>query len=1087
MSNSFITNQDRLLSDIINGILPKSDAVDILVGYFYFSGYAQLADKLSDKHLRILVGLDIDVHISNRVREIEELVVWEHTRSKVREEYFNNLVKLINDTDNTDTDEAVRLFRQFQQKIYNGTLEIRKTEDPCHAKMYLFAYNEINNEGGEQPGDVITGSSNLSYQGLGGRTEINVRFTDKDKYNEGKEIFEDLWAKAIRIVDSSTIGQWKDKVVERVWIDKLFRPYRLYLRVLDEYFNIPSMDNVRSPHDITDGKFYNLKYQTDAVQLALKAIETHNGAIIADVVGLGKSIIASTIAHNLRLRTIVVSPPHLKPGWDAYKDEFGFTGTVFSPGKISEALAHYNELKKPDEQFLIIVDEAHRYRNEYTEDYAMLHNLCQGNKVVLLTATPFNNAPSDIYSMLKLFQIPTKSTLKTVENLSVEFRELISQYKELRELQRKGKLSKSEVKESTSKIARLIRSIIGPLVIRRSRIDLQQIDAYKEDLQTQKIEIVIPQDPVEQSYELGSLKDLYLKTLNLIYGTVLQDNGEPKDDGIYRFQAARYKPVTYVPENKREALAKDIERQTGIDDVNMLIGRQSNVAKFMRRLLVRRFESSVEAFKSSLSFMIESSKNVLKWIDKSGKIPVWKKGGLPDVDDFYESTADGMEEIEEAFEKYTGRGFFVIDMKYVDEQFVYDVKADIKLLESIYKEWFGDNGVISFDPKLTSFIDLIKEKLNSEPQRKLVVFSEFADTVNYLGKALKDAGLPVLKYTSADASSITRQSIHANFDASVKKDSQRDDYAILVATDAISEGYNLHRAGTIFNYDIPYNPTRVIQRIGRINRINKKVFDNLYIYNYFPTEVGESETRTKEISTLKMAMIHAIMGEDTKALTSDEECSAYFRERYRAEIEKSETESWDTPHRKLLESVKGTEEYTEAIKIPHRARTGRRIEKTHNGVILFGKKGEDFVFKIADGSQEPILLSAEEALSLFQAEPEEEPFDVSEQFNGIYQRVKKSLFHSDTENHNDKNILKAIDKLNAIQSKLPEDYFTDLMNALDSESLSGYEVRFINQLKPAEAGKLINEIPSDYLIRILTTEAQVGEGEETIIISEELQ
>ena len=95
MAHSFITNRDRLLSDIITGILPKSDAVDILVGYFYFSGYAHLADKLADKYLRILVGLDIDTRISNRVREVEELVEWQRIRSKVREEYFNNLVRLI--------------------------------------------------------------------------------------------------------------------------------------------------------------------------------------------------------------------------------------------------------------------------------------------------------------------------------------------------------------------------------------------------------------------------------------------------------------------------------------------------------------------------------------------------------------------------------------------------------------------------------------------------------------------------------------------------------------------------------------------------------------------------------------------------------------------------------------------------------------------------------------------------------------------------------------------------------------------------------------------------------------------------------
>lgn len=202
---------------------------------------------------------------------------------------------------------------------------------------------------------------------------------------------------------------------------------------------------------------------------------------------------------------------------------------------------------------------------------------------------------------------------------------------------------------------------------------------------------------------------------------------------------------------------------------------------------------------------------------------------MPDVDDFYESTDDGMAEIEDAFEKYSGKGFFVIDMKFVKNEFINDVKADIALLESIYLEWFGKENIIKFDPKLESFIRLVREKLSNEPNRKLVVFSEFADTANYLGAALKDAGLPALKYTSADATPSMRQTIRNNFDASVKKEMQANDYKVLVATDAISEGYNLHRAGAIFNYDIPYNPTRVIQRIGRINRINKR-FSTTFIF-----------------------------------------------------------------------------------------------------------------------------------------------------------------------------------------------------------------------------------------------------------------
>lgn len=214
MAHSFITNRDRLLSDIITGILPKSDAVDILVGYFYFSGYAHLADKLADKYLRILVGLDIDTRISNRVREVEELVEWQRIRSKVREEYFNNLVRLINETDNTDTDETIKIFRQFQRKIYDGTLEIRKTEDPCHAKMYLFAYNDSNNENGEQPGDVITGSSNLSYQGLqaerksmfGLQTKVNIRKENKSLMSFGQMLFL-LWTKI-----PLTVGKKRSKV-----------------------------------------------------------------------------------------------------------------------------------------------------------------------------------------------------------------------------------------------------------------------------------------------------------------------------------------------------------------------------------------------------------------------------------------------------------------------------------------------------------------------------------------------------------------------------------------------------------------------------------------------------------------------------------------------------------------------------------------------------------------------------------------------------------------------------------------------------------------------------------------------------------
>ena len=1081
MSSNFITNQEKLLSDIINGILPKTCAVDILVGYFYYSGYAEISEQMSDKVVRILVGLDVDIMITKQIREVETFSQTACSREQMKQDYFNKFVSIFNDTDFLDSEKKIRQFKLFYGKLMDGTLEIRKTLDPCHAKMYLFAYNDMMNEGGELPGVVITGSSNLSRQGLSGRIELNARFNDKGDYEEGKRIFDELWSTSVVIADSANLEEWNDKVMRHIWYDKLFPPYLMYIRVLKEYFSIPDDSRLLTPYDITGGKFADLRYQTDAVQLAMKALENHNGAIIADVVGLGKSIIASAVARNLGLRTIIISPPHLMKQWNQYKDDFRFVASVFSSGKIEDALEYYREIVDKDEQMLIIIDEAHRIRNEYTQAYADLHNLCSGNKVLLLTATPFNNRPSDIYSLLKLFQIPSRSTLKTVENLGDTFRELSVRYKKLTKDNKEEDNEDARVQEEIKEISKTIRSIISPLIVRRSRIDLQEIEEYSDDLKRQGIELTIPEPPEELTYDLSGLRNQYMNTLDLI-----SPSEEASSDGVRRYKAARYSPVLYIRDGMSEQLSKELKEKTG-EPLNLLIGRQTNVSKFMRRLLVARFESSVAAFRKSLGYMIESSEHMISWVGKRNKIPIYKKGNLPDVDDFYESTDDGMSEITEAFERYEERGFFEIDMKYVKESFLEDIEADIQLLKDLRRTWFGDENEIREDPKLDSFTALLKKKLSKEPKRKIVVFSSYADTVDYLGEKLAEAGLAVMKYTSNDASQANKNLIRKNFDAGVTKENQTDDYKVLVATDAISEGYNLHRAGTVFNYDIPYNPTRVIQRIGRINRINKKMFSKLYIYNYFPTDVGEHETHTKEISTLKMAMIHAVLGEDTKALTKDEEVQAYFKERFFQELKKDEEASWDTPYRQLLNSLKGTEAYLKALEIPHRARTGRIANGQKEGVLLFGKKGNDYVFMFGTAESEPVRLTAEDALPIFSAAEDELPVENSEKFDAAYQRVKASLFRGGTASQYDKDKLKAIQKVTVMKNKnlLPKDYLEDLKHCLQVDALSGYEVRFINNLKGGNEKSLPKQISPAYLARQLTAQAKVDEGEEQLILSEE--
>ncbi|MFC1782290.1 SNF2-related protein [Planctomycetota bacterium] len=526
--------------------------------------------------MKILVGLEIERDLANRIKEFQIVQEINIARGKIKDNYYKSLVQLFNDTDFFDSQEKQEAFNLFLEKMKDGTLEIRKTLHPNHAKLYIFENKTEFNQGGDYPGTVITGSSNFSRSGLKGRFEINVVSRDARNYHEAYKIFQDLWEEAVAIVDKDHLEEFFSHVVEKVWIDKLPKPFLLYVRVLEEYFPRYRKDLLRLPSEITKGRYINLKYQEDAIRRTLDIIQRHKGVIIADVVGLGKSIIASAVAHNLNFKTIIIAPPHLISQWDDYRYDFEFNAKVYSSGKIDHALDENN----PDEEKLIIIDEAHKYRNALTADYANLHQLCQRNKVMLLSATPFNNRPQDVFSMVKLFQIPARSTIQTVDNLSYQFIVLIREYKKIMEIQKKKTGSAAMIAAKVKQIAGEIRDILSPLVIRRSRLDLQEIEEYREDLERQEIEFPQVHDPEILEYDLGDLSDLYEETLETI---------APEDEEA-GFIGARYMPTSYIKnfDKYRQRIAEDM----GIDE-NLLKQTQINLAKFMKRLLVRRFESSI--------------------------------------------------------------------------------------------------------------------------------------------------------------------------------------------------------------------------------------------------------------------------------------------------------------------------------------------------------------------------------------------------------------------------------------------------------------------------------------------------------------
>lgn len=1091
---SIIDNRNKTMLDSLKNSLKQAESVDILTAFFYFSGFNALAEELKDKKIRILVGNTIDpsaiADLCNAVKDspdelLETYAVRGYTRlnnSQKKNYYVDSFVELFNKSalaDEFDSTDSQVIFKMFLDKIADGTLEIRLTATPNHAKAYIltnmFEYSCF----GDQKGVVFTGSSNFTYNGLRGQGEMNERFSDNNKYDEYSESFEKLWndSKSIDVCVKDRNQDFINELKKKLWIFAKPTPYQIFIRILFELYASLESNVVKFPYEITDGKFSNLKYQLDAIKYGVDCINKNNGVIIADVVGLGKSVIASAIAHNLDMkRTVIIAPPHLVDQWNDYQQDFGLRGVrVCSSGKIEEL---YNTYAADPNPILYIIDEAHRYRNELSDAYQWLHQLTRShadNKVVLLTATPYNNRPQDLFALIKLFQTPSRSTIHSVDNLGVRFHELIAQYNRLEKEGKKGLTS--EIKYELDQLSQQLRILIDPVIVRRSRIDLQEIKEYAEDLKLQGIQFPQVVGPELVEYDLGEIRPLYLHTLDLLSN---------------KFICARYNPSAYLA--NPDAFLKKYGQLFGESDVRQF---QTNLAMFIKRLLVMRFESSKSAFKSTLTSILSSYENIIKWWGK-GYVPIKKSGYLPDPDD---------EEIQETLDEISSIDELGIDLNKIKkkaipiekslfrEEFIEAVKSDIELLKGIYTEWF-ESDEVGVDPKYSMVKQKITKSLEENKNRKLVVFSTFADTAEYVKEHLERDGFRVLLYTGG-ASQVDRSIVKCNFDASCKPADQANDYDIIVATDALSEGFNLNRAGVIINYDIPYNPTRVVQRIGRINRINKKMFDSIYIYNFFPTDIGEENTLIKGISTLKMLLINNIVGSDTKTLTPDETLQSYFKRRYDEADEESNDRSWDNEYRNIYHSIKHNMDLIDEIhSIPERARIVRKGQK-EACAISFAKRGDNTLFALAyPDVPKAVIVPADKVMDLFSATPEEKGYEYDEELDKKFQILRDEIRKPHPKIRLDKRKSEALDNLQQLLAicSAEKDYITDLIDVIKTyDDLSDGELKYLAALvvRKANAAELVVElkqkIPVHYIIQIKTRVEAIDSQAEIIMFTEDLR
>lgn len=851
---TFFTNElGQSLLGRFKATLKDTKFFDVLVGYFRASGFYQLYESLEDvEKIRILVGLNVDreTYEIMQINEENGTIDFEsHQRTKSI--FQKNLISEIENSRENDEqlEIGIKKFVQFlksdcqaddiepRHKGNGKKLEIRAYPSKnIHAKVYIKRYND--NICHIQHGAVITGSSNFSESGLVANREFNVELKAKTDVDFALNQFEDLWKDAVDISDD-----FIDAVTKKTWLNDSITPYELYLKCIYEYLeeDINLEDNFE-PY-LPKG-FMELRYQKQAATGAKKILETYNGVFLADVVGLGKTFITALLLQQLQGHVLVICPPVLKEYWEESLRDFGVRShKVESLGKLEHILR-----KDISKYKYVVVDEAHRFRNENTQSYADLLDICRGKKVILVSATPLNNSVADIFAQLKLFQSPKNSSIPGVINLERFFNDLKKELKEAKPTVYEDpdghKYTLPEEEENYKRVIKIVSNTIRDKVlkfvmVRRTRSDVKTY--FKDDVSKQNLVFPNIADPDRIIYKFeGNLEKVFNQTIKL----------------LHQFRYTRYIPLLYYNKPLTE-----FEKQ-----------QQRNIGGFMKSILVKRLESSFYAFRKSIERFVESYEKFIKMYQNgtvyvSKKVDVYELLGRDDI--------DGLEQLvkEDKAKEYLKDNFGF----YQGRKFIDDLNFDLEVLKKIQSLWKP----IDEDPKLDKFIEYLKTNPVLKKQ-KLVIFTESKETGDYLYENLNQIFSGKVMFYSSNGGRtanttptlkhfIARDLIKDNYDPNSKN--QVDNIKYLVTTDVLAEGVNLHRSNVLINYDLPWNPTRVLQRAGRVNRLGSK-FTDVHIFNFFPTSQSDQHLGLEANITNKLQMFHYIMGEDAKYLTDGEEISS---------------------------------------------------------------------------------------------------------------------------------------------------------------------------------------------------------------------
>lgn len=977
MSTKFFNNANNTLFDKLKGIASEmADFNQFLAvsGFFRSSGYFKLRKELGDvEKIRILVGINIDDIF--RKHNKNNLFHGDAVKGKkiFEEEYVNDVLT------SHYAPEIEEGILQMREDLNSGRLEMRIHHSKnLHAKFYLCLPKT---HSPHSDGWVIMGSSNISESGLGitqtPRYELNVALKDYDDVAYCKEEFERLWneGEAITINDI-------DSCKRKTYLGYQPTPYEIYIKVLIDTFGDQVEDDftLQLPVGVKD-----LKYQKDAVIQGYQMLLEHNGMFLADVVGLGKTMIATMIAKRFieangkRTNVLVVFPPALEKNWRDTFELFQISRNAqfVSNGSLKKVIEEKANYKAKEEFDLIIVDEAHGFRSDASDKYDDLQKICKSaccnlgllqstqKKVMLLSATPLNNKPDDLLNQLLLFQNSQSCTIDGIPSLTDFFVPYIAQYKKLMNMR-----GNRDITTDIENIYKIIRTrVIDKITIRRTRSNIEKDPFYKADLKAQGIEFPKILAPIELGYEMDkSLEVKFCRALSAISGEKFFNELECEVKEVGFLSYARYRAIEFLLP----------EYSTKYNSGSQI---SKSLATIYKTHMVKRLESSFHAFKCSLSNLLRNTDHMIKMFEEDKVIIA------PDVN-VKSLQAQGME-LDEIIEYITNKkklskDTVVFPASAFKPEFLELLLHDREILESLVQEWDEVTEDPKFDKLLEQFdADLFSPKNNVSG--KLVLFSESVDTLKYLEKEIKQrTGRNDVLLVTADNRQPLAEVISKNFDANNKTDANK--YNIIIASDVLAEGVNLHRSNVIVNYDSPWNATRLMQRIGRVNRIGS-VAKFIYNYVFYPSSRGNKEINLFQNVLTKLQSFHSAYGEDAQIYSSKEIVKQF--ELYNANV----TDIID--HKlALLREVRELYSsnrplYNKIKTLPMKSRVVRDNPSRSGKSVVFISSNVKTEFYLANNTNIEIIDFLD-AIDYLRAKPEEEALAFSK-FPQHYEQVRYAL------------------------------------------------------------------------------------------------